>query len=83
MNDELYTVIGGNITTATPLYSAGYSNLGNGWNTTYTIKTDDSEKVEKLEKEIKELKKRLSNLATLVCTHIGKEQMEKFYKENE
>ena len=34
-------------------------------------------------KIIKELKKRLSNLATLVCTHIGKEQMEKFYKENE
>lgn len=78
MNDELYNVIGGNITTVTTLYGAEYSNLGNGWNTTYTIKTDDSEKVEKLEKEIKELRKRISKLATLICTHIGEEQLKNF-----
>ena len=78
MNDELYNVIGGNITTVTTLYGAEYSNLGNGWNTTYTIKTDDSEKVEKLEKEINELRKRISKLATLICTHIGEEQLKNF-----
>lgn len=63
---------------------------GNGWNistitatnATYTVGTTLDRKVEELEKEIKELKKRLSNLSTLVCTHIGKEQLEKFNKEN-
>lgn len=62
-----------------------YINSGNsnwGLDTAYTVTSLDS-KIEQLEKDNKELRKRLSNLATLVCTHIGKEQMEKFYKENE
>lgn len=82
MNDELYT-IAGNYATTNPLYSVYNSNIGNGWNTAYTIKTVDSEKVEKLEKEIKELRKRISKLATLICTHIGEEQLKKFNNKNE
>ena len=67
-----------------------YSNYAGGWNLStiatndvYTVGTTLDSRLDKLEKENKDLKKRLSNLATLVCTHIGKEQMEKFYKENE
>lgn len=66
------------------------TNLSSNWvlstistNNSYTVGTTLESRLDKLENENKELKKRLSNLATLVCTHIGKEQMEKFYKENE
>ena len=66
------------------------TNLSGNWvlstistNDSYTVGTKLDSRLYKLENENKELKKRLSNLATLVCTHIGKEQMEKFYKENE
>lgn len=38
--------------------------------------------VEDLKKEIKELRKRISQLSTLVCTHIGKEQLKEFNERN-
>lgn len=75
MGDNLYSITDGFWTTTSSI---------NSWcDATYQVKCADSETVKELEQEVKELRKRLSNLATLVCTHIGKEQMEKFYKENE
>lgn len=67
------------------------SNLSTTYATNYAITTDYQDynsvrvnsEVLDLKNEIKELKKRLSNLSTLVLTHIGKEQLEKFNKENE
>ena len=44
----------------------------------YQVGIRDSDKVESLEKEIKKLKKQIANLTTLICTHIGEEQMKNF-----
>lgn len=44
----------------------------------YQVGIRDSDKVESLEKEIKKLKRQIANLTTLICTHIGEEQMKNF-----
>ena len=44
----------------------------------YQVGIRDSDKVESLEKEIKKLKRQVANLTTLICTHIGEEQMKIF-----
>ena len=44
----------------------------------YQVGIRERDKVESLEKEIKKLKKQIANLTTLICTHIGEEQMKNF-----
>lgn len=44
----------------------------------YRVGIRESDKVESLEKEIKKLKRQIANLTTLICTHIGEEQMKNF-----
>lgn len=44
----------------------------------YQVDIRERDKVESLEKEIKKLKKQIANLTTLICTHIGEEQMKNF-----
>lgn len=44
----------------------------------YQVGIRESDKVESLEKEIKKLKRQIANLTTLICTHIGEEQMKNF-----
>ena len=44
----------------------------------YQVGLSGNDKVESLEKEIKKLKKQIANLTTLICTHIGEEQMKNF-----
>ena len=46
-----------------------------GW---YQVGLSGNDKVESLEKEIKKLKRQIANLTTLICTHIGEEQMKNF-----
>ena len=46
-----------------------------GW---YQVGLSEHDKVESLEKEIKKLKRQIVNLTTLICTHIGEEQMKNF-----
>ena len=78
MNDEI--VYYGN-----PYSSWGSFGTLNG-NITARISNDDwyqvglsgNDKVESLEKEIKKLKRQIANLTTLICTHIGEEQMKNF-----
>lgn len=48
----------------------------------YQVGIRDSDKVESLEKEIKKLKRQIANLTTLICTHIGEEQMKNFNEKN-
>ena len=65
---DYYTITNDNWRTAT---------LSTSYNTGYNV--DD--KISKLEKEIKELRKIIANLSTMVCTHIGQEQLKKFNNE--
>ena len=44
----------------------------------YQVGIRERDKVESLEKEIKKLKRQIANLTTLICTHIGEEQMKNF-----
>lgn len=44
----------------------------------YQVGLSGNDKVESLEKEIKKLKRQIANLTTLICTHIGEEQMKIF-----
>lgn len=54
-------------------------NSGYGFNTNnYAIVSENEE----LKKEIKKLKRQIANLTTLICTHIGQEQMKEFYEKN-
>ena len=48
--------------------------LSTNYNTGYNV--DD--KISKLENEIKELRKTIARLSTMVCTHIGQEQLKNF-----
>jgi hypothetical protein len=48
----------------------------------YQVGIRESDKVESLEKEIKKLKRQIANLTTLICTHIGEEQMKNFNEKN-
>jgi hypothetical protein len=48
----------------------------------YRVGIRESDKVESLEKEIKKLKRQIANLTTLICTHIGEEQMKNFNEKN-
>ena len=48
----------------------------------YQVGLSGHDKVESLEKEIKKLKRQIANLTTLICTHIGEEQLKKFNDEN-
>ena len=64
-NLGFYTINNDNWCTAT---------LSTTYNTGYCV--DD--KISKLEKEIKELKRIIANLSTMVCTHIGQEQLKNF-----
>ena len=48
----------------------------------YQVGLSGNDKVESLEKEIKKLKRQIANLTTLICTHIGEEQMKNFNEKN-
>ena len=67
----------GVLTTTDNSITARISN--NDW---YQVGIRDSDKVESLEKEIKKLKRQIANLTTLICTHIGEEQMKNFNEKN-
>ena len=49
--------------------------------TNYNVGNTVDEKISKLEKEIKELRKIIARLSTMVCTHIGQEQLKNFNNE--
>ena len=65
---DYYTITNNVLTTST---------IGTIYDTGYNV----NDSVSKLEKEIKELKKIIANLSTMVCTHIGQEQLKKFNNE--
>ena len=73
MNDDI--IYWGNLgtLTTTSIIPARISN--DDW---YQVGLSGHDKVESLEKEIKKLKRQIANLTTLICTHIGEEQMKKF-----
>ena len=49
--------------------------------TNYTSGYNFDEKITKMEKEIKDLRKIIARLSTMVCTHIGQEQLKNFNNE--
>ena len=49
--------------------------------TNYTRGYNFDEKITKMEKEIKDLRKIIARLSTMVCTHIGQEQLKNFNNE--
>ena len=57
-----------------------WSNIGT-ITTNYNVGNTLDEKISKLEKEIKELRKIIARLSTMVCTHIGQEQLKNFNNE--
>ena len=73
MNDDI--VYGGNLGTLTTNGSITTRISNDGW---YQVGLSGNDKVKSLEKEIKKLKRQIANLTTLICTHIGEEQMKKF-----
>ena len=73
MNDDI--VYWGNLGTLTTNGSITTRISNDGW---YQVGLRENDKVESLEKEIKKLKRQIANLTTLICTHIGEEQMKKF-----
>ena len=68
----------GVLTTTNNSITARISN--DGW---YQVGLSGNDKVESLEKEIKKLKRQIANLTTLICTHIGEEQMKNFNEKYE
>lgn len=73
MNDDI--IYWGNLGTLTTNGSITARISNDGW---YQVGLRENDKVESLEKEIKKLKRQIANLTTLICTHIGEEQMKKF-----
>lgn len=57
-----------------------WSNIGT-ITTNYNVGYTADEKISKLEKEIKELRKIIARLSTMICTHIGQEQLKNFNNE--
>lgn len=76
MNDNYWSTYGNLYTTTTTTASLA-------WNVQPVYVDSCKATEDKLKEEIKELKRMVANLNTLVCTHIGKEQLEKFNKEHE
>lgn len=77
MNDDI--VYWGNLGTLTTNGSITARISNDGW---YQVGLSGNDKVESLEKEIKKLKRQIANLTTLICTHIGEEQMKNFNEKN-
>ena len=73
MNDDI--IYWGNLGTLTTNGGITARISNDGW---YQVGLSGNDKVESLEKEIKKLKRQIANLTTLICTHIGEEQMKNF-----
>ena len=69
----------GNYTISTDGIMYNNATISTNYGTTFN---NVDEKINKLENEVKDLKKRMSRLTTLILTHIGEEQLEKFNDEN-